>query len=147
MPIKGVRAEDVPARFRPMFEANPWADHFDLEIVEMRPGASLLRFPYEKRYTQYQGALQGGIVTAYADAAIAVAMTGLVPEGRDLVTTDLHVQFMRPVTAGPILARAEVTHAGETLLLGAATVEIEGGAVCARCAATYMLIGQRPPGR
>ena len=143
MPAKGVDPKAVPERFRRLYTENPFVDHMDLEVVSQGRGSAVLRFPYKKEFTQYQGAVQGGVVAAYADAAVAVAVTSLLPEGRDMVTTDLHIHFLKPVTSGPIIARAHVVHEGRTLLLGAATVELEDGTVCARVTATYMIVSPR----
>jgi uncharacterized protein (TIGR00369 family) len=143
MPAKGIDPKDIPERFRRIFTENPIIDHFDLEVVSYGDGKSVLRFPYKNAFTQYQGAVQGGIIAAYADAAIAVAMISIIPEGRDMVTTDLHVQYLRPVVSGPITARADVVHRGNTLLLGTAVVENKEGAICARCSATYMIVSPR----
>lgn len=143
MPARGIDPKDIPERFRRILTENPIVDHTDLEVVSYGRGASALRFPFKKHFTQYQGAVQGGVVAAYADAAIAVAVVSLLPEGRDMVTTDLHIHFLRPVTSGPIIARAQIVHEGKTLLLGTATVETEDGAICARVTATYMLVSPR----
>jgi len=130
---------------RRMFARNPIVEHFGLEVVSIETGEAVLRFPYRKEFTQYQGAVQGGVISAYADAAIAVAMATVAPDERDFTTTDLHVWFLRPLTSGPILARAKVVNRGKTLLLGSAIVEVEGGEVCARAMATNMLISPRTP--
>jgi acyl-CoA thioesterase len=147
MPIKGVDPKTLPERFRPMFESNPFADHFDLEVVSLSPGEAVLRFPYRKEFTQYQGSVQGGIVVSYADAAMAVAIAPLIEEGRDFVTTDLSVQFVRAGTAGPFLARATVEHQGKTLLRGRASVEIENIGFVAYCMATFMVVSPRRPSK
>lgn len=143
MPARGIDPNDVPERFRRIFLENPIVDHFDLEVVRLGEGSAVLRFPYKKEFTQYLGAVQGGVVAAYADAAIAVAMLSVTPEGRDSVTTDLHVQYLRPIMSGSIVARGEVVHKGATLMLGTATVEDEKGRICARCDATYMVVRPR----
>jgi len=143
MPVRGIDPQDIPERFRRIFTENPFADHFELEVMSYGQGESVLRFPYKKIFTQYQGAVQGGIVAAYVDAAIAVATMSIIPEGKDMVTTDLHIQYLRPIVAGPIIARAQVVHRGNTLLLATATAEDEAGRVCARCTATYMVVSPR----
>ncbi|HME82930.1 MAG TPA: PaaI family thioesterase [Candidatus Eremiobacteraceae bacterium] len=143
MPARGIDPNDVPERYRRLFSENPFADHFELEVVSYGQGEAALRFPYKKLFTQYQGAVQGGIIAAYCDAAIAVAVLPLIPEGKDMVTTDLHVQYLRPVISGPVIARAHVVHRGNTLLLANATAENEAGTICARCTATYMIVSPR----
>ena len=143
MPIKGVDPARVPERFRAMFAHNPFADHFDLEVVSTEPGRAVLRFPHKREFTQYQGAVQGGIVVAYADAAMAVAIAAMIPEGKDFVTTDLAVQYLRPVVSGFVIARGTVVHMGKTLIRGTATVENESGAAIAYSTATFMIVDPR----
>jgi len=143
MPVRGIDPSNVPERYRRIFQHNPFANQFDLEVVSAAPGRAVLRFPYKHEYTQYQGALQGGIVLAYADAAMAVAIAGLIAEGRDFVTTDLNVQYVRPVTSGPVVARGEIVHQGNALLRGSAEVEIEGVGVAAYCVGTFMIVAPR----
>jgi uncharacterized protein (TIGR00369 family) len=143
MPIRGIDPANIPDRFRAMFAHNPFADHFDLEVVSAEPGRATLRFPYKPEFSQYQGAIQGGVVVAYADAAMAVAIAGLVDEGRDFVTTDLYVQFVRPMTSGVAIARGEIVQKGKQLIRGSAVVEIEGGGVVANCTATFMIVDPR----
>jgi len=143
MPIRGVDPAHIPDRFRAMFGANPFADHFDLEVVSAEAGRATLRFPFRREFTQYQGAVQGGVVVAYADAAMAVAIAGLIEEGRDFVTTDLTVQYVKPVTGGTIVVRGEVEHRGKTLIRGRAVVEVEGAGPVAFCTATFMIVDPR----
>jgi uncharacterized protein (TIGR00369 family) len=143
MPIKGIDPAHVPERFRAMFFHNPFAEHFDLEVVSIEPGRAVLRFPFKREFTQYQGAVQGGVVVTYADAAMAIALASVVPEGRDSVTTDLNVQYLRPITDGHVIARGSIEHLGKTLARGRATVEAESGAVIAHCMATFMIVDPR----
>jgi len=141
-----IEPKKIPERFRRIFTGNPIFDSLEMEVVSSGRGTAVMRFPYKKEFAQYQGTIQGGIVAAYADAAIAVAVTSLLPEGRDMVTTELHIYFLRTITSGPIIARADIVHEGKTLLLGHATVERADGTVCARVTATNMIVSPRGAG-
>ncbi|MBV8222756.1 MAG: PaaI family thioesterase [Candidatus Eremiobacteraeota bacterium] len=143
MPARGIDPKTIPERFRRLLTDNPVVDHMEMEVVSYGDGESVLRFPYKKEFAQYQGTVQGGIQAAYADAAMAVAVTSLLPEGGDAVTTDLHIRFLRTIMSGPVIARARITHRGKTLLVGEATVEREDGTVCARVTATNMIVTPR----
>jgi len=145
VPIKGIDPARVPPRLRPMFSHNPFADHFDLEVLSVERGESRLRFPYKKQFTQYQGSVQGGVIVAYADASMAIAIASLIEEGKDFVTTDLNVQFQRAATSGPIVAHGRVLHQGNTLIRAVATVELESGGTLAYCSATFMIVSPRRP--
>ena len=143
MPVKGIEPRDVPERFRPLFLENPWVDSSGMEVLSYGDGKATLRFPFDQRLTQYQGVTQGGVLSSYADAAIMTAVISVLPEGADTTTTDLSIAFVRPAKAGPLLAKAEVVERGKTLVRSHATVEVEGGAICARCNGTNMILRPR----
>ena len=146
MPIKGIDAAALPERFRYLVEHNPFAEHFELELLEYGKGNSLLRFPFKPEFTQHRGALQGGILVVYADVAMAIAMMGIVPPDRDVVTTDLHIQYLHPITTGPIYASGEIIEKGQTLIVATATITSSIGELCARCSGTFMLVAPREAG-
>ena len=122
---------------------NPFFDYFDPEVVTLERGHVVLRFPFHPEMTQYQGAVQGGIVVAYADASLAFATASIVAEGRDFVTTELTVQYVRSLTSGAATATAVIEHAGRTLVRGRAKVENETGQLIALCMSTFMVVDPR----
>lgn len=143
MSIRGIDPANVPERYRAIVTRNPYAEHFDLEVVSLERGHVTLRFPFRPELTQYQGAVQGGIVVSYADASLAFAVASVVPEGRDFVTTELTVQYVRPLTSGTATAIAVIEHAGRTLVRGRAKVEDESGRLIALCMSTFMVVDPR----
>ena len=143
MPVRGIDPANIPDRYRAILTRNPFAEHLDLEVVKLERGHAILRFPFRPELTQYQGAVQGGIVVAYADASLAFAGASIVPEGRDFVTTDLTVQYVRPLTSGTATATAVIEHAGRTLVRGRAKVENESGKLVALCMSTFMIVDPR----
>lgn len=143
MPIRGIDPAQVPERYRAILTRNPFAEFFDLEVVTLERGHATLRFPFRPELTQYQGALQGGIVVAYADASLAFAVASVTPEGRDFVTTDLTVQYVRPITSGQATADAIIEHTGRTLVRGRATVANETGQLVASVMSTFMIVDPR----
>jgi acyl-coenzyme A thioesterase PaaI-like protein len=57
---------------------NPYLDYFDITIEEVREGYARFRMPVLHEYMQGAGFLQGGLIVALADEAIAhAAMTVL----------------------------------------------------------------------
>ena len=143
MPIRGIDPANVPERYRAILTRNPFAEFFDLEVVALEHGHATLCFPFRAELTQYQGAVQGGIIVAYADASLAFAVASIVPEGRDFVTTELTVQYVRPLTSGTATANAFIEHAGRTLVRGRAKVENESGQLIALCMSTFMIVDPR----
>ncbi len=143
MPIRGIDPAAVSERFRAILLENPFVDHFDMEVVSIERGSAVLRFPFRHELAQYQGALQGGIVVAFGDAAMAVATVSVLPDGRDFVTTDLTVQYVRSLTRGHATARGVVEHAGKSLVRARAVVENHEGKPAAYCTCTCMVVDPR----
>jgi uncharacterized protein (TIGR00369 family) len=58
--------------------------------------------------------VHGGWLSALLDSALGYAVHTVLPAGHGFTTLDLHVRFVRAVTAGVFRLRAEaqVTHAG-----------------------------------
>lgn len=143
MTVRGIDPANIPDRYRAILTHNPFFDHFNPEVVTLERGHVVLRFPFRAELTQYQGAVQGGIIVAYADASLAFATASVVPEGRDFVTTELTVQYVRPLTSGAAAATAVIEHAGRTLVRGRAKVEDESGRLIALCMSTFMVVDPR----
>lgn len=143
MTVRGIDPANIPDRYRAILTRNPFFDHFNPEVVTLERGQVVLRFPFRAELTQYQGAVQGGIIVAYADASLAFATASVVPEGRDFVTTELTVQYVRPLTSGAATATAVIEHAGRTLVRGRAKVEDESGRLIALCMSTFMVVDPR----
>lgn len=143
MPIRGVDPASVPERLRTVFFQSPFAEHVDMEVVSVEGGDAVLRFPFKREFTQYQGAVQGGFIVAYADASMAFAVASIIPEGRDFVTTDLNVQYLRSFVAGTVVAHGSVEQAGKSLVRGRATVSNADGSPIAICTATFMIVNPR----
>ena len=143
MTVRGIDPANVPDRYRAILTRNPFFDYFNPEVVALERGHAVLRFSFRSELTQYQGAVQGGIVVAYADASLAFATASVVPDGRDFVTTELNVQYIRPLTAGEATATAVIEHAGRTLVRGRAKVENESGQLIALCTSTFMVVDPR----
>jgi len=56
------------------YRGNPVFDLLGIQIERVEPGRAWLSLPFKKELTHSGGIVQGGIVTALADAAIAFAV-------------------------------------------------------------------------
>ncbi|MGH8261650.1 MAG: PaaI family thioesterase, partial [Steroidobacteraceae bacterium] len=93
------------------------------------------------------GVLQGGIVTALLDFAMAFAAhaklavsaerpagTEPVAGGRAFATASLTVHFMRPAPPGRYVARGRIVRAGRRLLFAEAQLDADGGPIASASA-------------
>ncbi|HEY7650171.1 MAG TPA: PaaI family thioesterase [Methylomirabilota bacterium] len=77
-------------------------------------------------------AVQGGIVTVYADMAMALAAQTLCEHGEFVVTSQLSISFLAPVTRGPVVAEGTVIKHGRSTFFLEAVVHDPQGAEVAR---------------
>lgn len=94
------------------------------------------------------GTVQGGILAAIADAAMGWAYMTTLGEGESYTTLEIKTNFLRPVRAGRLSARARVRNAGRTVGLVECDVTAEDGKVVAYAVSTCMILrGEAAAGR
>ena len=124
----------------------PFFQLIGLEIIHVEPGASKVRVSYRPDLTQPAGIMHGGVIATLIDSGIAHAllMTDRFQELRDesgaLVSVDLRVKFLRPVSEGTIECDARVVRLGRTILHAEAVVTDGHGREVARGDATYLAV-------
>jgi uncharacterized protein (TIGR00369 family) len=128
----------------------PFFNLIGLEIVHVEPGASTTRIGHRTDLTQPAGILHGGVIATLIDTGIAHAllMTDRFQELRAergaLVSVDLRVKYLRPVSEGAIACEARVVRLGRTIIHAEAVVTDVSGKEVARGDATYMAVpGER----
>jgi acyl-CoA thioesterase len=83
------------------FRSDPYADHLNMELVEIRLGYARAEMEAAEELTNFQGYLQGGAIISLADYAFAAASNS---HGTSAVALSLHFTFVGRVPAGRRLA-------------------------------------------
>ncbi len=94
------------------------------EVLRHQDGCAVLRFTTEPQWTIGNGVVQGGIVTAMLDMAMAFASNGLS-------TASITVDILRPAT-GRLTATGTTTKKGRRLLFATAELHDDEGRLIAR---------------
>ena len=102
------------------------------DVVEVEPGRVRLRYAVKPEFMHLGKAVQGGLVAAYADMAMATAAHTLCDDGEFLSTSQLSISFLAPVTAGPVYCEGRVVRRGRTIIFMEAVVSDAHGAEMAR---------------
>lgn len=127
--------------YRENFQSiNPWAKLFNVRLEKIEPGFARLVLPFRPEYTHSFKVVQGGIVTAVADAAVAHAIMPMLDEGQVCTTVELKINFLAPVTKEDMVGEARVIKKGRQIVLGEADVKSPEGKLFARLLTTYMII-------
>jgi len=122
---------------------NPFLDHFGVTVSDLKDGEARLRMPVRPEYLQGAKIMQGGLIVALADEAIAHAMMTQLDSGEGLTTIELKSNFLSGIDAGHLNAEASVFKKGGSLMIGDCLVTDDAGKGICRVSATFMLLKKK----
>jgi uncharacterized protein (TIGR00369 family) len=122
---------------------NPFLEFLGIKLSELEQGRACFKMPVRPEYLQGAKTMQGGLIVALADEAIAHAMmTQLGPE-EGLTTIELKSNFLAGVDSGELVAEATVFKKGRNLMIGDCLVTDGTGKKICRVSATFMLLKKK----
>jgi uncharacterized protein (TIGR00369 family) len=99
-----------------------------ISIARLEPGEVDLSMPYSLEWTQQNGFVHAGIITAGLDNACGIAAFTLMPSGSDILTVEFKTNLLAPARGKRFSFRAHVVKPGRTLTVceARAFAEIDG---------------------
>lgn len=122
---------------------NPFLDFLNVSLVDLSEGRACFRMSVRPEYLQGAKIMQGGLIVALADEAIAHAMMTQLNPDEGLTTIELKSNFLAGVTDGELLAEATVFKKGQSLIIGDCLVKDSEGKNICRVSATFMLLKRK----
>ena len=86
------------------------------------------------------GVMHGGVAASMADAAVGIALASHFGGRRACTTTDLKINYLRPVAAGKMVARSRLIRIGRQLCVGRVDLFDAEENLVAVAIVTYMLL-------
>jgi len=123
---------------------NPFLDFMEMKLNELKGGYAQFSIPIRPEFLQGAGTMQGGLMVALADEAIAHAMMTQLKPNEGLTTIELKSNFLAGVSSGNLLATATVFKKGNSLVIGDCLITDEYGKNICRVSATFLLLKKRP---
>ena len=114
------------SRIRTLLDKNPFIASMGIEVPELGLGYARFVLPFQARLTNTIGLLQGGVIAALADEAVAFALWSMVPDGESISTVELKINFLSPVRQGLVEAEAIIAKRGRNISLGEVEVKNQG---------------------
>lgn len=114
-----------------------------IELESMGDGESRWRMEVGPEHANPMGTLRGGVLCDLGDAALGTAYMSTLEEGQLFSTIDLHINFLRPVTAGRLQAVGRVVHRGRTIGVAESEITNADGDLVARLTGTCMTLSER----
>jgi len=128
---------EVEAHLRERLAHNPFVNFLGVKVPELGEGYARFSLEIRSDFHNSQGFLQGGVIAALADEAVAYALFSLVPEGEMISTVEMKINFLAPAQQGVIEAQAHIRKRGRTLSLGEVEVT-QGPRLLAKGLCTYI---------
>ena len=110
-----------------IFERQPAMRTLGISIARLEPGEVDLSMPYASEFTQQNGFIHAGIITAGLDNACGIAAFTLMPPGSDVLTVEFKTNLLAPAKGERFAFRARVIKPGRTLTVCEARAFAETG--------------------
>ena len=120
-----------------------WQETIGAVLTEIERGHVVVELDAEARHRHHGGVVQGGIITAIADAAMGMALWTSQPDGEYNTTIELKINFLRPVVEGRMRAVGRVVDMRNSLLFSEADVFDSEGRLVAKASSTCMAVKER----
>jgi uncharacterized protein (TIGR00369 family) len=137
-----LKAQD-PGNFAP-----PIAQLLGMRAVSFDEGKAVLELDADKRLANPMGTLHGGVLCDLADLAMGAACFSTLEPGESFTTLELKINYLKPIWAGRLTARAQVKKGGRTVALLECEIQDEKGSLVAFATSTCMVLrGDAAKGR
>lgn len=108
-------------------KANPFFCLTGIDVVKAEPGNAVLTMPVRPDMHNGVGWLQGGMLVAIADEAMALALYPLLEKNEGIATIAESTSFIKGVQKGTVLAEARVIKKGRRVAFMEAEVWADDG--------------------
>lgn len=106
---------DYRAAAAALFDGQSAMRTLGISIARLAPGEVELAMDYSPAFTQQNGFVHAGIITAGLDNACGVAAFTLMPREADILTVEFKTSLLAPAKGERFVFKAEVVKPGRTL--------------------------------
>lgn len=128
------------------FDKFPFFQLLGMKLLDIEPGKARLAMNYRHDLCQPAGIMHGGAIASLVDTAIAHAILltdryrVASQRGALLVSVDLRIKYIRPVSEGQVICDATITRMGRQIIHADSIVVNEAGKEVARGDSIYMIV-------
>jgi len=112
-------------------------------VGNFQPDVSEVRIPITPVIHNTIKVPHGGIIATIADAAMGGLASRSVPEGFNVVTTNINISYIATTTNKELIARGRFVHKGRQTLVMECDIEDETGRRLAIATASFFVIQRR----
>lgn len=125
--------------------ANPFFCLMGIDVAAMDPGRAVLKMTVRPDMYNGVGWLQGGMLAAIADEAMALALYTVLSKDEGIATISESTSFIRGVREGTIVAEAQVIRKGRRVAFMESTVRLDDAekTILARSSASFAVTSEK----
>jgi len=125
---------------RNVVESMPFNKLVGLRIVRLHSDGVTVECAMRDDLRNSAGVMHGGVAATLADAAVGIALASHFGGRRPFTTTDLKVNYLRPIAHGKLVARSHLVRIGKNLCVGRVDMFDGHRKLAAVAIVTYMLL-------
>ena len=122
---------------------NPLFNFLGARFVSAEDGRAVIELPISKNLAQGAGVVAGGILATLADEAMAHAVMSILEEGKQTVTTEMNIRYLRatdPNAPGTLIATGRVVKPGRGIITTDAEIHDAKGRLLATAGGSFFVI-------
>src|SRR5438552_9120816 len=123
----------------------PYVRLLNMRFIAVSDGSATFEMPATVDLYNPNNVVHGGALTSLADSAMGFAVFSTLAPSETFTTAELHVNFLRPVTAdsGMLRSIGRVVHRGQQLAVAEAEVLDQQNQLIARASSTNVILQRR----
>jgi len=136
----------LEAALRGAMPPPPYVRLLGMRLTAASDGSATFEMPARSDLYNPNNVVHGGAIGSLADSAMGFAVLSTLAPGESFTTAELHVNFLRPVTAdsGVLRSIGRVVHRGQQVAVADAEVLDQQNQLVARASSTNLLLQRRP---
>lgn len=146
VPGEATGRELLEAALRGAASPPPYVQLLGMHFTAVSDGSATFEMPATSELYNPNSVVHGGAITSLADSAMGFAVFSTLAPGENFTTAEIHVNFIRPVTAdtGTLTAVGRVVHRGNQIVVAEAEVLDPRRQMIARASSTNVILQRRP---
>ena len=121
-------------------ELLPFNKLLGIRIVRRHSDGVTIELKIRGELLNSAGAIHGGVLASMADTATGIALHHHFGGRRPITTTDLKINYLRPIAQGKATARSHLVRVGKTLGVGRVELFDSERKLAAIAIVTYMIL-------
>ena len=123
-----------------IFNSQEFLSFVGMKLEHIERGRAVISCENKKEFSQYLGYMHGGMITSIADTAGGQAAATVIEDDQKIVTSELKIHFLKPITVKKVIAEGIVISSGKKLIIVESTVKDEEENLLAKMIATMYVI-------